>query len=72
MGPYMEKNPDMSVDGQQSLTQYQENSSNLVRLQEMFDKTVDGFHEFKNLIQRNNQELGDVVTDIKRLEKYNR
>lgn len=72
MGPYMEKNPDMSVDGQQSLTQYQENSSNLVRLQEMFDKTIDGFHEFKNLIERNNQELSEVVTDIKSLEKYNR
>ena len=72
MGPYMEKNPDMTVEGQQMLSQYQDNSNNLVRLQENFEKAMDGFQDFRSVIERNSQELSDVLTDLKKLQKYKR
>ena len=67
-GPYMEENPDMSVEGQSALSTYETNSATLVDMQNYFDEALTKMGDLKSSINRNEQEMGDILKDIKSLK----
>lgn len=60
----MEDNPDMTVEGQKALSDYQNNSANLVDLQNTFEVAVSKLKDFKSSIDRNEQQMADILSDM--------
>ena len=68
-GPYMENNPDMTPEGQNALSIYETNSTTLADVQSYFDKALSKMGDLKSVINRNEQEMGDIIKDLKSLNK---
>lgn len=60
----MEDNPDMTVEGEKALSDYQNSSSNLVELQNTFEVAVSKMKDLKSSIDRNEQEMSDILSDM--------
>jgi hypothetical protein len=63
----MEDNPDMTVEGEKALSNYQTNATNLVDLQDNFETLISKMKDFKSSILRNEQEMGDIMGDMKQI-----
>lgn len=60
----------MTPDGQNALMNYQTNANNLTEVQDYFEKAVSKFEELKSVINRNEQEMGDIMSDIGSLKSF--
>jgi hypothetical protein len=66
----MEENPDMTAEGQNALMNYQTNSNNLTDVQTYFEQAVSKFEDLKSVINRNEQEMSDIMKDIGSLKSF--